>query len=167
MKNKVERGIQLGKELCTGRRGLVPVTLAESFYEKGRENYTVLSQISKSQTEVEGGGKIELLFVSVGLQVRCYLHMGKNIQALVLLERLRHYADISKRTYIRMETNLLTAITRQRLGEEWKEPLLMALKEASEYHFARIISEEGAAIFPLLKKIKNEYIEIKDADTEW
>lgn len=226
-------------------RGLVSIALAESFYEKGKEAYAVVSQIAKAQIEAEGGGKIEILFVAVGLQVRlsllngdtrnalelsegierrahrekayallpntkalrcrialyqleedvithwmeeapdemmefctleryryltkvrCYLHLGKVNQAVLLLEKLRYYADISQRTYIRMETNLFTAIARYRLGDNWKENFLMVLNEVAEYGFVRIISEEGAAILPLLKKVKREYLDMKGADKKW
>lgn len=226
-------------------RGLTNVALGESYYEKGGRDYDVLYRLTKAQTEIEGGGKLELLFVSVALQcrlsmlmgntanalqildsfekriqrdqelsflpnvralrcrmhlmsgdleqvqewmkeapdeaqeffpmdryryltkVRCYLAFGEHQKALVLLEMLRHYAEASKRTYIRMETGILMAVLMQRLNEDWKVHLLNALNEAAEYQFVRLISEEGAAVLPLLKRIRSDYAEQKNADTAW
>ncbi|MFR5071703.1 MAG: hypothetical protein ACLTDS_05990 [Bianqueaceae bacterium] len=43
-----------------------------------------------------------------------------HLKALALLERMRYYARYYQRTYIHMETELLTAVTRYRRGGEWK-----------------------------------------------
>lgn len=226
-------------------KGIVPIGLAESFYEKGKDSYTVINQISKAMMAIEGGGKTELMFVAVGLQVRlalmsgdiesaiqlldgfeeraiklgannlygnisalrcrialrennlefihrwmiqapdenvefctleryrymtkvrCYLHLGRNAQALLLLGRMKEFAEISKRTYIHMECNILLAITLYRFGDNWQEPMLEALREAESYHFVRLFSEEGAALISLLKEIKKEYLSEKNADQKW
>ncbi len=84
-------------------------------------------------------------------KVRCYLALGENLKALALLEKLSEYAERCYRTYIRMETGVLGAIVRQRLGTEWEAMLTAALDEAGSYHFVRFISELGPAILPLLK----------------
>ncbi len=51
-------------------KGLVNAALGESLYEKADDNYEVLSLLSKAQIESEMGGRLEITFVSVGLQVR-------------------------------------------------------------------------------------------------
>ncbi len=84
-------------------------------------------------------------------KVRCYLALGENLKALALLEKLSEYAERCYRTYIRMETGVLGAIVRQRLGTEWEAMLTAALDEAESYQFVRLISELGPAILPLLK----------------
>lgn len=94
-------------------------------------------------------------------KVRCYISDGSYLRALSLLERLRYYAERYGRTYIRMETGILLAIVKERMGEEWQEDFLAALREAESYGFQRIISEEGAAAQPLLQKLK------KECDTEF
>lgn len=84
-------------------------------------------------------------------KVRCYLALGENLKALALLEKLGEYAERCHRTYIRMETGVLGAIVRQRLGTEWEPMLTAALDEAGSYRFVRFISELGPVILPLLK----------------
>lgn len=84
-------------------------------------------------------------------KVRCYLAQGENLKALALLEKLGEYAERCHRTYIRMETGVLGAIVRQRLGTAWEPQLTAALDEAGSYRFVRFISELGPAVLPLLR----------------
>ena len=86
-------------------------------------------------------------------KVRCYLSRGEYLMAQSLLEKLRYYAEKYHRTYIRMEVCLLSAITKYRMGWEWKEEFFTVYKEAESYHFLRIISEEGAAAQELSMKV--------------
>ena len=46
-------------------------------------------------------------------KVRCYLANGEYMKAQALLEKLRYYAEQTNRPYIRMETGLLSAITKE------------------------------------------------------
>ncbi len=41
------------------------------------------------------------------------------------------------------------------------------LRMASEYKFLRLISEEGAAVIELLRKVKKEVLEDPEIDKEW
>lgn len=100
-------------------------------------------------------------------KVRCYLSTGEYIKAQFLLEKLRYYAEKCKRTYIHIEVNLLSAVTKYRTGGEWKEDFLGALKEAESYHFLRIISEEGAAVQELFAAAGKKLLEKEIADREW
>lgn len=100
-------------------------------------------------------------------KVRCYLSTGDHLKALALLEKLRYYAEQCQRTYIRMETGLLTAVVRYRMGEEWKTELQAVLREACEYRFLRFISEEGAAVNELLRQIKKECLADEQLDNAW
>ncbi len=84
-------------------------------------------------------------------KVRVYLAEGKDRQAYNLLQQMLYYADRQHRTLIRLETKILLAITLERKGDEsWLQILQEALSEAEEYHFVRIFSREGAAIYPLI-----------------
>ena len=47
-------------------------------------------------------------------KVRCYLSLGEYLKAQALLEMLRYYAEKCRRTYIRMEVCLLSAIAKYR-----------------------------------------------------
>jgi LuxR family maltose regulon positive regulatory protein len=100
-------------------------------------------------------------------KVRCYLSRGEYMLALALLERLRYCAEAFCRTYIRMEVGVLSAIAKYRLGMEWREELLTALREAGSYGFLRLISEEGAAVRELLRQMKPETLEREGVDRAW
>ena len=100
-------------------------------------------------------------------KVRCYLSTGEYTKARSLLEKLRYYAEKCSRTYIRMEVNLLDAVTKYRMGGEWKGEFLAALKEAESYRFLRIISEEGAAVQELFAAAGKKLLEREITDREW
>lgn len=86
-------------------------------------------------------------------KVRIYLLSGREEKALLLLQRLKYYAEVMKRTYIGMESGLLLAITMYRMGDpQWEETLQKTLAEAESYHFVRLISREGAALNRMLKE---------------
>ncbi len=244
-----ELAATIGKmmEKILGRygKGLINVALGESLYEKGCDTYEVLSMLSKAQLETEAGGKMEIAFAAVGLQVRLYLSNGSgetaknlldsfekkvheehisqllpNIQALKcrialyegdnktvsqwlekapdenvefyileryryltkircylaqgeyhlafsLIEKLRLYAERYERRYIRMELGLLIAMLKSRNGGEWQCDFIATLREICSYQFIRIISEEGAAILPLLEKVKKQCLADVEIDNEW
>ncbi len=100
-------------------------------------------------------------------KVRCYLSLGEYLKAQALLEKLRYYAEKCKRTYIRMEVCLLSALTKYRTGGEWKREFLSALHEACSYHFIRLVSEEGAAAQELFAAAGKNFLEKEIADKEW
>ena len=100
-------------------------------------------------------------------KVRCYLSLGEYLKAQALLEKLRYYAEKCKRTYIRMEVRLLSAIARYRTGGAWKEEFLSALKEACDYQFLRLVSEEGAAAQELFAAAGKNFLEKEIADKPW
>lgn len=84
-------------------------------------------------------------------KVRVYLQNGRNEKAYELLTELFYYADMMKRTYIDMECKVLMAITQYRSGNDsWRQTIISALDKAHEYKFVRVISREGAAVYPLL-----------------
>lgn len=211
-------------------KGLVNTALAESFFEKGKDNYEVSALAGRGRMQAEAGGKTELSFVSVAILVklhilnhhtgeakellesfrqaaaehkaekllpnisamecrialyegdreaigrwmeeapgdgqdfctldryryltkaRVYLLQGKYDSAVNLLQRLLYYAEVMQRTYVRLEASLLLAEARWRMRDAgWKRDLAGLLKEAEDYHFVRLLSQEGAALWPLLK----------------
>lgn len=83
-------------------------------------------------------------------KARVYLATGENFRALAMLEKLNEYAGLYHRTYIRIETNLLGAVLRHRMGEDWQAHLNAGLDEAQEYRFVRMIAGIGPAILPLI-----------------
>ena len=85
-------------------------------------------------------------------KVRIYLCTGKYELAVDLLQKLLYYAEVMKRTFVRMECELLLAITQQRMGYDgWDETLQRCLDEAQEYHFVRLVTREAGAAYKLLK----------------
>ncbi len=100
-------------------------------------------------------------------KVRCYLAKGEYRQAQALLEKLRYYAEQTDRPYIRMECGLLAAVAKERAGDPWQDDLAAALHEAAGFKFLRLISEEGAAVWPLLKKQKKTWLEEGKLDAAW
>ena len=87
-------------------------------------------------------------------KVRVYLLTGKYDKAILLLQRMQYYAEIMHRTYVSMEAELLHAITLYRMGNaKWEESLTKVLTRAESYHFVRLISREGAAVYRMLKEI--------------
>lgn len=88
-------------------------------------------------------------------KVRVYLADHKYEEAGILLKKLSFYADAMKRTYIAMEVKLLKAILFYKTGDDkWNNLLQEVITEAEGYHFVRLLSREGAALHPLLKKHK-------------
>ena len=100
-------------------------------------------------------------------KVRCYLADGEYLKAQALLEKLRYYAEQTDRPYVRMETGLLSAIAKERVGGPWQEELTAVLREAESFRFLRLITEEGAAVWPLLQKLKKPLLEAGTLDKDW
>ena len=226
-------------------KGLVKAALGESYYEKGEDNYKVMSLLARAQVETGQGGTMEIAFAAVGIRVRlsllqgdstaarellasfeqsvrehravqllpniqalrcrlalyegdmdiverwmktapdedrefcsleryrylakvrCYLANGEYTKAQALLEKLRYYAEQTGRPYVRMETGLLSAITKERVGGPWQEELATVLKEAERYRFLRLITEEGAAVWPLFQREKKALQEAGTLNKDW
>ena len=233
-----ELAVSLGKiiEFVLGKygKGLVPLALAESYLEKGQDDYEVMALIQKGRMQAESGGKIEQVFVANGLlcwmylirqdleealhvmqtfrerckkeapklianidtflcrlhlyrgdtaeilawmesapdenrefyilerfryvtKVRVYLQQGKYEAAYNLLQQLLYYAKEMERTYIRIESTLLLAVTCYKMDrKEWQNLLQEAVSEAESYHFVRILTKEAGLWLPLLKKSREE-----------
>ena len=68
-----------------------------------------------------------------------------------------YYAKEMERTYIRIESTLLLAVTCYKMDrKEWKNLLQEAVSEAESYHFVRILTKEAGLWLPLLKKSREE-----------
>lgn len=82
-------------ERALGRygRGVVPLALAESQFEKGGDLTEIISWISKGQMQAQNGGKIEMEFVAVGLMVKMNCMSGRCDDALTHLMAFREKAE--------------------------------------------------------------------------
>ncbi len=97
------------------------------------------------------------------MKIRCLIHDERLEVALDLASFLTGYLESYERHFMWMEHEILKAIILYRLGDaHWKKHLLNALNKASEYHFVRLISLEGAAVLPLLKGL--EKADLADID---
>lgn len=81
-------------ERALGRygRGLVPLALAESQFEKGGDLTEIISWVSKGQMEAQNGGRIEMEFVAVSLLVRMNCMGGRCDDAIAILGAFREKA---------------------------------------------------------------------------
>ncbi len=224
-------------ELVLRSKGLVNLALAESFFEKGEDDYEVVTLAEKGKMKAQSNGKKEQAFVGVGIlswlsifhnqpddaikslesfrsgvqeqkqllagidtlkmrfllytgmcqevsdwmaekapdedrefcsleryhyisKVRVYLATGKNEKALRLLLQLLIYAEKRQRTYLQIEATMLLAIVQFRMEEkEWENTLQKAIEQAESYHFVRILSREGTALWELLRAGQFEWKE--------
>ncbi len=89
------------------------------------------------------------------VKLRCLIAAQKLEEAYSLAGFLHGYFVSYERTFNRIENEVLQAVILYRMGDaHWKECLLQMLERASGYHFVRVVSMEGAAVYPLLKECK-------------
>ncbi len=90
-------------------------------------------------------------------KIRCYIYTGNYLEAYALIEKMKFYAEQYHRTYITMECEILLSIIQFKNNEdEYIDTIISALKMLTQYKFIRIISEEGAIILPILKKVSEK-----------
>ena len=85
-------------------------------------------------------------------KVRCYLSLGEYLKAQALLEKLRYYTEKCRRTYVRMEVRLLSAIAKYRTGGAWKNFLEKEIPDKE--WLSRLMEETGkvAVRYPVYLK---------------
>lgn len=217
--------------------GLVSLALAESgFYKGSLSSYEIFTKCNEGYAAALQGGRIEMCFVSAGIQIKQHIVDGHFTSAMRILESIKEkirseeaaqlytnleafessislykgendtarafvektpdatvdfcvfdrYRQLVKlhcliaenrydealelsmfltgyfvsydRRMCHMENEILKAIILYRMDNPiWMDVMEAALKETEEYYFYRIISKEGAAVYPLL-------VNMKDAD---
>lgn len=100
-------------------------------------------------------------------KIRCYIALENYERAYSLIEAMRYYAERCDRKYICMELDILTAIILYRKGAEWESEFIKALEKICEYRFIPIISEEGAAVYDMLKSCADKCASNKKINKEW
>lgn len=99
-------------------------------------------------------------------KIRCYIALERYAPALALIDRLSDYAQLCDRKYISMELAILKSIIKFRKKSDWKDDFTTALRKIKEYDFIRIVSEHGAAVYPLLDAVREGFL--SDGKTaEW
>ena len=90
-------------------------------------------------------------------KVRVLMALGKLEQAYGLIQRLNVYFEEYHREYFWIQNQLFHAVIVYRTGgEHWEDVLIRALKKAEKYHYVRFVADGGAALLPLLKKMKKK-----------
>lgn len=96
-------------------------------------------------------------------KVRILISELRYQEAIVLLDKIYSYAFSYNRSYIVMETMLLKSIVLYRMQDEHYISLFSTvLKKAKSYGFIRIIADEGAAVWDLIKEWKPSDAYIKE-----
>lgn len=96
-KRDQELAASVGKlvEFVLGKygKGLVSIALAESFFEKGMDSGKIVSLAEKGRMQAEAGGKMEQVFVAVGILVWLSVLNGYAEDAQDMLESFRQRAE--------------------------------------------------------------------------
>ena len=117
------------------------------YKERSNEACQWLEEAPDEDVEFNGMERFRYL-----TKVRVYLTLGRKEKALLLLNKMKYYADKMHRTYIKIEVMILEAITMYRMEKEgWQDILQEAVARAEDYHFVRILTREGSALWELLK----------------
>lgn len=86
---ELARSIGKVVEFILGRygKGMVDLALAESFLEKGEDNYEVSFLANRGRMQAEAGGKLEQCFVADGILAWLHIQNGRYNEALELMQR--------------------------------------------------------------------------------
>ncbi len=74
-------------ELALGKygKGFANIALAESLFEKGGDDYEIMTLLNKGRYQAEHGGKLEMCFVAIGILIRMEIFKGQIKNAYKLL----------------------------------------------------------------------------------
>ena len=88
------------------------------------------------------------------LKLRLYIILARHDRVPFLVTLLRQYAERYDRPYIRIQLDLLEALSLYRDGNDaWRGRLREALNLAKRYGLCRVIAAEGIAIIDLLNEL--------------
>lgn len=94
-------------------------------------------------------------------KARVYVSIGRDMEALYILNILEQYTKLYNREYLNMEINLLKAVILFRRGEEWQTLFIQTVKTAASYSFVHIISDQGKVLLPLWQDIDWDSTKLK------
>jgi len=90
-------------------------------------------------------------------KIRVLMALDMLEQAYSLIQRLNVYFEEYHREYYWIQNQLFHAVIVYRTGgTHWEDIVIKALKKAEEYHYVRFVADGGAALLPLLKKLKKK-----------
>lgn len=92
------------------------------------------------------------------VKVRCYLQMGKNMAAYVLVKQLITLLEPGNRHMDLCECHMLSAVIYHRSGDKdhMCEELETALILAKQYRYLRLLADEGACMVQMLSVYQRE-----------
>ncbi|MFI3326427.1 MAG: LuxR C-terminal-related transcriptional regulator [Clostridia bacterium] len=95
-------------------------------------------------------------------KVRVFIALGRELEALCIIEYLLNYAKLYHRTYLQIQLSVLKSIILFRRNEDYEEILLSAVLMAQEYQLIRVLADNGTALLPIWKKMNwSNYKDIK------
>ena len=95
-------------------------------------------------------------------KVRAYIILGRYTAALDLIDRLLAFFEMYDRTYAAIEAKLYQAVVLYRLKKDDYEAVIKEVMEkANDIGFYHIISDHGAAVLPLIEKVRPETVDKK------
>lgn len=98
-------------------------------------------------------------------KVRAYIILGRYTAALDLIDRLLAFFEMYDRTYAAIEAKLYQAIILYRLkNDDYERDMTEVMEKANEIGFYHIISDHGAAVLPLIEKVRPETVDKKYYD---
>lgn len=90
---------------------------------------------------------------SLFVKAQAYAALGRDLEALFILDGLQTYAALYHRAFLNIELLILRAIILFRRNEDWQAPLLQAVTSSSDYGLIHVLADQGAALLPLWKKM--------------
>ncbi|HEX3075884.1 MAG TPA: LuxR C-terminal-related transcriptional regulator [Lachnospiraceae bacterium] len=90
---------------------------------------------------------------SLFTKAKVYISLGRDVEALYILNILLEYTERYDRTYFGMEINILKCLILYRSREEWKNLFIETVRNAAKYSYVHILSDQGAALLPLWKEM--------------
>lgn len=117
-------------------KGFVDIALAESLYEKGGDNYEILSLVSRGRMQAEAGGKLEQCFVAAGIQARVHVINGQIEEAVEILKHFRNVAvkEHGDKLLLNIDTFLFRLALYQGEKAQIEEWMEKAPKEDEEFY---------------------------------
>lgn len=86
-------------------------------------------------------------------KARVYAALGRELEALHIVDLLTSYAQLYHRTYFQIELLVFKAMLHYRRHDPWQGDLLQAVALAHPYGLKRIFADQGAALLPLWREL--------------
>lgn len=110
-----------------------------------------------SWLQTESPNEHDTFYITVRYELfekaRVYAALGRDLEALYIVDILQQYADLYHRHYMQIDLLVLRAILLYRREEDWQTPLFAAVKQGASYGLIRVFADQGIALLPLWKQL--------------